>query len=556
MFPAPGEILADVDQAVGEITGTKFDSRRIFKDLVAEAFDGIAAPGPGHKNVVNTTNISHLRGKFVDQVKRDHGKAAGVAADVAIRRNITCYAATLHSMRGQNITDPVRKWNKGHAPMFECVTQFPGRSADAAELDDLLGRSNPKTPWKERLPRLIFVSDMGDALSAKGDLPFLKTDLMPAIRSEAGKRHLWLWLTKRPDRMAEFANTVGGFPSNVCAMTTVTSMATLDRINQIRQVKAAIRGLSIEPLWERIPPNKLNLKGIDWVIVGGESGPGALTRPFALEWAEELRDHCRDQGVAFFLKQLGRNPSRDGKVFRLKNLHGGDWDEWDESLRVREFPQAFHDYRSSQIVVSGSPRPIVVRKPKKSMDSAAELMTPEDKAEFKRLDKMVRKGVAAFMESGEALMKIQERKLWKAGGYTTWEDYCREVAGVSKSYASRLVQAVRIAICLREELPIGNSGEVIEPRSEFQIRPLLRLDDPAQQRLAWKTASEKAGGQPTEMGVREAVFEIKEPENPPENRQTRSQQRLAIIDRLKKTIQKRKSWEQVEKLLQELEELM
>jgi hypothetical protein len=66
---------------------------------------------------------------------------------------------------------------------------------------------------------MIFVSDMGDALSAKGDFPFLKSDLMPAIRSDAGKRHLWLWLTKRPGRMAEFAMAIGGFPENVCAMT-------------------------------------------------------------------------------------------------------------------------------------------------------------------------------------------------------------------------------------------------------------------------------------------------------------------------------------------------
>ena len=189
-----------------------------------------------------------------------------------------------------------------------------------------------------------------NALSAKGDFDFLKSDMMPAIQSESGKKHLWLWLTKRPNRMAEFADEIGGFPDNVCAMTTVTGAGPdqMERIDHLRRVKAACRGLSIEPLWERIPTRNLNLKGIDWVIVGGESGSGDTTRPFAVEWAEELRDHCKKQGVAFFLKQLGRNPTRNDRVMKLHDRHGGDWKEWENSLRVREFPKHFHRFRAEE----------------------------------------------------------------------------------------------------------------------------------------------------------------------------------------------------------------
>jgi hypothetical protein len=118
--------------------------------------------------------------------------------------------------------DKPRDPHKGHAPIFEMVTQYPDRAAIAAKLPDLLGRFNPATPWKQRLPRMFFVSDMGDALSSRGDFGFLKTDLMPAINFDAGKLHLWLWLTKRPEYMARFAEEIGGFPSNVCAMTTLT----------------------------------------------------------------------------------------------------------------------------------------------------------------------------------------------------------------------------------------------------------------------------------------------------------------------------------------------
>jgi protein gp37 len=372
LFPSPGEVLRAIDQAV-QATGSRIDSRKIYKELINEAYAKISDRKPGHKNAVSTTNIWHLREGFLKRVKRDHGEESKKAAKKAIWQSITCYAATLHLKRGQKLLKPEQEGNIGHAPIFEALSRFEGRAREAARYPDLLGRANPATPWKHRLPRLIFVSDMGDALSSKADFSFLKSDLMPAITSDAGRRHLWLWLTKRPERMAEFAEEIGGFPPNVCAMTTLTGPGeeNLKRLSDLKKVKAHMRGLSIEPLWERIPPSKLKLKGIDWVIVGGESGSGLeFTRPFALEWAEELRDHCRNSGVAFFLKQLGRNPSRGGEVFSLKNQHGGDWGEWpDEALKVREFPQAFHNYRKDEMKPSEVERPI--SKPKKKKKKAA-----------------------------------------------------------------------------------------------------------------------------------------------------------------------------------------
>ena len=355
LFPPPSEVLSAIDAAT-QAAGVRLDSRNLFKTLVDDCFSQIANPGQEFTKAVNTTNLWHLRERFVERVRHDHGKAVAVAAGIAIRQAITCYAAKLHMNKAVSIVNPTRTPHKGYAPIFERVTQFQGRVGDTAKLPDLLGRLDPEKPWKKRLPRMIFVSDMGDALSTAGAFPFLKSDLMSAINSESGKRHLWLWLTKRPERMAEFAHDIGGFPANVCAMTTVTAPDKLERIDQLRRVRAAVRGLSLEPLWQHIAPKKLNLSGIDWVIVGGESGSSDLTRPFALEWAEELREHCRNRGVAFFLKQLGRNPSRNGEIFKLRNKHGGDWSEWDESLRVREFPAYFHQYRSDDMKETEIPR--------------------------------------------------------------------------------------------------------------------------------------------------------------------------------------------------------
>jgi protein gp37 len=80
----------------------------------------------------------------------------------------------------------------------------------------------------------------------------------------------------------------------------------------------------------------LPLEGISWVIAGGQSGKNA--RPFHLEWAEQIRDDCHRNHVAFFLKQLGRNPTSGEKPIKLLDAHGGDWSEWPDGLRIRELP--------------------------------------------------------------------------------------------------------------------------------------------------------------------------------------------------------------------------
>lgn len=565
LFPSPSEVLTAIDAAAAE-AGGKIDSRKIYKGLVDEVFLKAENPHPGHKQVVNTTNIYHLKERFLARVRDKHSPEVALAADTAIRKSVTCYAAVLHLRKGASILDregirkgkdKPREPHNGHAPIFEIVTKFATRAAEVADLPDLLGKSNPKTPWKDNLPRMIFVSDMGDALSSAGDFPFLKSDLMPAIESDNGSRHLWLWLTKRPERMAKFAREIGGFPSNVCAMTTLTGPdeKSLKRLADLKEVNAAVRGLSIEPLWDRIPPSKLNLKGIDWVIVGGESGSGKLTRPFALEWAEELRDYCQSKGVAFFLKQLGRNPTLDGESIKLKNEHGGKWEEWDEPLRIREFPKAFHEFRRDERILSDIPRP--EQKPKKPKAEPEFPLTPEEKEDFKRLDRIVRRGVAAFMEAGKALSKIHDGKLWRAGGHTTWEGYCRVVAGISKSYAHRLMQTSEIASELTETLSIGNDSSLLNPVSEAQIRPLIQLKESDQRVDAWKSAVEKAnGGSPTAVEVTEAVFEILNPEGVAERPEPRSVQRVKVANRLKDAIRLRASWSQLEKLLEELEGLL
>jgi hypothetical protein len=123
---------------------------------------------------------------------------------------------------------------------------------------------------------------------------------------------------------------------------------------------------------------------------------------------------------------------------------------------------------------------------------------------------------------------------------------------MSRGHAHRLLKASECMTGLKTS-PIGD----VLPVSESQVRPLLRLAEPARQVQAWNTAVERAeGNQPTAAEVAEVVFEILHPEGPGEKTQSRAQQRIDLVGRLKEVIGKRKSWEQVEKLLGELEELL
>ena len=114
-------------------------------------------------------------------------------------------------------------------------------------------------------------------------------------------------------------------------MTTVTSAKTLSRVGALREVNAAVRGLSLELHWEPLA-NKIDLTGTGGGIVGGKSGAKANVELFPVEWVIELQDRCREEGVAFFLKQLGRRPSRWGNKFQRWHHYGGEWSEWTPDL--------------------------------------------------------------------------------------------------------------------------------------------------------------------------------------------------------------------------------
>lgn len=123
----------------------------------------------------------------------------------------------------------------------------------------------------------------------------------------------WLLLTKRPENMMRFAPWGAQWPANVWAMTSVENQEQAEkRLPKLLTVPAVVRGLSIEPLLGPVDLERW-LADIQWVIVGGESGPNA--RPMHPNWARSVRDQCHAAGVAFFFKQWGNwSPSGDGRA--------------------------------------------------------------------------------------------------------------------------------------------------------------------------------------------------------------------------------------------------
>ncbi len=168
-------------------------------------------------------------------------------------------------------------------------------------------------PYSWRSPRTVFVNSMSDLFHEDVPVDFIQQVFTVMADTP---QHQYQVLTKRAQRLSKIAAKLE-WPSNVWMGVSVESQRYAFRLNHLRKVPAAVRFVSAEPL---LGPVELNLDGIDWVIVGGESGHGA--RPIEAVWVESIRDDCESSGTAFFFKQWGgRTPKAGGR-----ELNGQTWD--------------------------------------------------------------------------------------------------------------------------------------------------------------------------------------------------------------------------------------
>jgi len=171
-------------------------------------------------------------------------------------------------------------------------------------------------PLKWKKASKIFVNSMSDLFHS--DVPewYIRQVFKTMYRADW---HTFQILTKRTGRLRRLGPQLK-WTENVWMGVSIETDDLTPRADALREVPAAVRFLSCEPLLGPLP--SLNLEGLDWIIVGGESGPNA--RPMNPDWVRDIRDRCQDAGVAFFFKQYGgRTPKAGGR-----ELDGRTWDEF------------------------------------------------------------------------------------------------------------------------------------------------------------------------------------------------------------------------------------
>ncbi len=179
--------------------------------------------------------------------------------------------------------------------------------------------------WKK--PRRVFVNSMSDLFHKQVPSAFV-TAVFDIMRQ--AHWHQFQLLTKRPGRAVRMDRTLR-WTQNIWFGVSVESKSYLHRVDCLRETSAATKFLSLEPLLGPLP--SLDLRGVDWVIVGGESGAGA--RPMSAEWVVDIRDQCRAASVPFFFKQwgaFGNDGTRRSKKANGRLLEGRTWDEWPDAV--------------------------------------------------------------------------------------------------------------------------------------------------------------------------------------------------------------------------------
>lgn len=194
--------------------------------------------------------------------------------------------------------------------------------------DILLHEDKIEAPLHWKKPRVIFVDSMSDLFHDVIPFEFVTKLFMMMAKCP---QHTFQILTKRPERMADYFQDDLTLPPNCVGLANVWLGVSVEnedyvgRIRTLQMIPAAIRWISFEPLIGPVGP--LDLRGIDWVVVGGESGTSARTMDIA--WVLDIKRQCEEQGVKFFMKQLSQKD--------FPNIYK-DFDVFPKNIRLREYP--------------------------------------------------------------------------------------------------------------------------------------------------------------------------------------------------------------------------
>jgi hypothetical protein len=398
--------------------------------------------------------------------------------------------------------------------------------------------------------------------------------------------------TRRPDLITSSLppTWVGKGFHNVCIAYVADSDA--DFAKKLQALRNAPLQHRMILLSSSSPPIDLpeHFKGIDWVVFNGNPDDAAL--------AETIESSCRQAGAAFLFHQSDGwrenastiGDSEDGSSWpthpfgtkidlsrptlpdlvpdRTANSEISIPSAPDEessappatlamkSTRLTSepdnAPESLAEVLNLEVIASEStePKPAIV-------ESSSLSVSDSDQADFARLDGVVRRGLATFIEVGHALAEIRDRELWRTGDHPSWAAYCIAVGGLTKIHANRLIKGSEVSSNIAEVKPTGFTCPNVTPRSEWQIRPLHRLPDAEKQGIAWYRAVERANGQPTEKMVSDVVAELMADETPTPSSKPKRRHLLAeTIQRIRKLNAAGGAQQQIEVLLDELVTLL
>ena len=235
-----------------------------------------------------------------------------------------CYAETLAGRWG-------KAGNKFTVENMKRLTPF----LDEKELHHMLTH-------KPASGKMCFVGDMTDIFGE-----WVPDELLDQLFAVLVRRYdvIWQLLTKRSERMLEYCTSIyarraqaglhGPFPNVWLGVSCEDQKTADERLMILRDIPNAVPWVSYEPALAGVDFSA-HLDFLRWIVCGGESGPGA--RPFNIQWARDVIAQCKAAGTKAFFKQAGSNAVLDNKRIRLMDRKGGDWTEWEEDLKVREYP--------------------------------------------------------------------------------------------------------------------------------------------------------------------------------------------------------------------------
>lgn len=232
--------------------------------------------------------------------------------------------------------------------------------------------SDVELPLQWKKPRKIFVNSMSDLFHEEAEMEFVGRCFFTMVKADW---HTYQILTKRPDKMSEFSTMFSkyfGFPipNHIWMGTSIENNDTTWRIKELKKVKCSMRFISFEPLLEKI--NKVNLTGIDWAIIGGESG--FHYRPVDGAWIKDLIKQCKKQKVKVFFKQWGGIRSKSGgrtingrtydgypKTTLMKSIHVKKLDKVKKLENIQQVQSLMNSTKVKSPLIKEIPVPIRVK---------------------------------------------------------------------------------------------------------------------------------------------------------------------------------------------------